>query len=234
MIRRNGRKRTQAALCILCLLLVKIIAVAQSSQANRINRIVLDRMAATVNGDLITESDLKWYIALDPEIGEGDRSEQIQWRALQQLIDQKLLDQEAEKLPTIEISASDVEKGVAELITRFPSESVFRRRIEAVGLDAETLRLLIKHRLEILRYIDFRFRSFVFVSDAEIQSYYESQVAARAKAQGQPAPSLDQARGLIEKIISDEKVKSEMIAWLDESRQKAEIVIFDPYRSMGR
>lgn len=225
---------TTVVLCVVCVFAVSCVAVAHSAQGNRNQRVVLDRMAATVNGDLITESDIKWYIALDPEAGEGPAAEQIQWRALQQLIDQKLLDQEAEKLPTIEISPADVEKGLADLIARFPSESAFRQRVEAAGLDAETLRAMIKHRLEILRYIDFRFRSFVFVSDIEIQSYYEQRVVPVAKARGEQAPSLEQVRPLVEKIISDEKVKSEMIAWLDDQRQKAELTIFEPYRSFGK
>lgn len=193
---------------------------------------LVDRIAAVVNGDVISESDIRWYLALDPELADHPGPPDRDVRALQQLIDQRLLDQEAEKLPAIEISDADVQDYLRQLIARFPSESVFRRRIEEAGLDSETLREIARHRLEILRFIDFRFRSFVFVSDQEIQSAYQQKVVAVARARGQEPPALEQVRTLLEKIISDEKVTSELIAWLDEARRTAEIIVHEPYRSM--
>ncbi len=193
---------------------------------------IVERIAAVVNGHVITDSDIRWFLALDPDlVGQPGPPDQ-EARALGQLIDQQLLDEEAEKLPTIEISAAEITAYVTRLIARFPSEALFRRRIEAAGLDAETLREIVRHRLEILRFIDFRFRSFVFVSDAEIQSAYEQKVVALARSRGEEPPPLDQVRGLLERIISDEKVMSELIAWLDEARRTAEIIIHEPYRSL--
>ncbi len=193
--------------------------------------ILLDRIAAVVNGQVITESDIRWYLALDPEVPEGDLSESVKSRALHQLIDQALLHQEAKKLPTLAITEQEVERYLAELRARFPSEFVFRRRLAATGLDEETLRAIARRRVEILRFIDFRFRSFVFVSEQEIHWYYEHRVVPDAHRRGMTPPSLDQVRSLIERILRDEKVKSEMIAWLDEARRTAEIVLYPPYRS---
>lgn len=193
---------------------------------------LVDRIAAIVNGDVISESDIRWYLALDPDLADHPGPPDREVRALHQLIDQRLLDQEAEKLPAIEISAAEVQEYLTDLIARFPSESVFRRRIEEAGLDADTLREIARHRLEILRFIDFRFRSFVFVSDQEIQSAYQQKVVAVARARGQEPPALEQVRGVLEKIISDEKVTSELIAWLDEARRTAEIIVHPPYRAM--
>jgi hypothetical protein len=195
--------------------------------------LLLDRIAAVVNGQVITESDIRWYLALDPEAPEGDLSESMKSRALHQLIDQTLLRQEAEKLPTLTITEQEVERYLAELRARFPSELAFHRRLAAAGLDEETLRTIARHRVEILRFIDFRFRSFVFVSEQEIQWYYEHRVVSDAQRRGITPPPLDQVRSLIERILRDEKVTSEMIAWLDDARRTAEIILYPPYRSSG-
>ncbi|GBC81242.1 Chaperone SurA [bacterium HR10] len=193
--------------------------------------ILLDRIAAVVNGRVITESDIRWYLALDPETPEGESSEEVKSRALHQLIDQMLLHQEAEKLPTIAITEEEIERYLTELRARFPSERAFARRLAAAGLDETTLRAIARHRVEILRFIDFRFRAFVFVSEPEVQWYYENRVIPEARRRGMAPPPLEQVRPLIEQILRNEKVKSEMIAWLDEARRTAEIILYPPYRS---
>ncbi|GBC77370.1 Chaperone SurA [bacterium HR08] len=193
--------------------------------------ILLDRIAAVVNGRVITESDIRWYLALDPETPEGEYSEEVKSRALHQLIDQMLLYQEAEKLPTIAITEEEIERYLTELRARFSSERAFAQRLAAVGLDETTLRAIARHRVEILRFIDFRFRAFVFVSEPEVQWYYENRVIPEARRRGTTPPPLEQVRPLIEQILRNEKVKSEMIAWLDEARRTAEIILYPPYRS---
>ena len=66
---------------------------------------VVDKMVATVNAgvrtDLITYSDLVWQLALQPHtVLDNPNSEDLN-RALRLLIDQRLILQEAEKIPTI-------------------------------------------------------------------------------------------------------------------------------------
>ena len=66
---------------------------------------VVDKMVATVNAgvktDLITYSDLIWQLALQPNtVLDNPTSEDLN-RALRLLIDQRLILQEAEKIPTI-------------------------------------------------------------------------------------------------------------------------------------
>ena len=66
---------------------------------------VVDKMVATVNAgvrtDLITYSDLLWQLALQPgTVLDNPTSQDLNF-ALSRLIDQRLILQEAEKLPTI-------------------------------------------------------------------------------------------------------------------------------------
>jgi hypothetical protein len=188
-------------------------------------QVVIDRLVAVVNGDPITESDLLWFLALDPEVPEGRFSDELKRIALGQAIDQQLLYQEAQKLPSLEVSQDEVNKYISELTSRVASESIFRRRLDAVGLDQTIRQEIVKRRLVILQFIEFRFRAFVFVSDEEIQSYYQSRVVPRAQERGQTPPPLDQTlRSIIEKTIIEDKVASELSVWFEEARRRSEIV----------
>jgi hypothetical protein len=185
---------------------------------------VIDRLVVVVNEAPITESDLLWFLALDAEVPAGPFTDELKRSALRQFIDQELLYQEAEKLPSIEVKPDEIDQYISELIKRFPSESVFGRRLDAVGLDQTTLQQIVQRRLVILQFIEFRFRAFVFVTDQEIQSYYESRVLPLAQERGQTPPPLEQIKDLIEKNLIEDRVASELTLWFEDARRRADIV----------
>lgn len=187
--------------------------------------ILVDRLVAIVNGEPITESDLLWLMALDPQQPDGPFTNHAKRLRLEQAIDQQLLYQEAQKLPSIEVKPEDISRFIADLLKQFPSESVFRRRLEAVGLDGPALQQRVRQQLIILQFIEFRFRSFVLVSDAEIQTYYQSRVVRLAQERGETPPPLDdRLRSVIEQTIVQDKVESDLNDWFEEARLRAEIV----------
>src|SRR5688572_11233997 len=90
---------------------------------------VVDRMVAIVNGgELITYSDLLWQLALQPNVPiDNPRLEDLR-RSLALLIDQRLVVQEADKLPHVHANEQEMKAAEAELIKRFPSVEEFQRR----------------------------------------------------------------------------------------------------------
>src|SRR5437764_346710 len=96
---------------------------------------VVDEMVASVNGrELITYTDLLWQLALQPDTPlDQPRSEDLQ-RALNLLIDKRLITEEAGKLPAIAAKDDDVTKAANALISRFPSQQGFQDRLQRVGL----------------------------------------------------------------------------------------------------
>src|ERR1044071_6376995 len=111
---------------------------------------VVDRMVAVVNGgELITYSDLLWQLALQPNVPiDNPRREDLK-RALELLIDQRLVVQEAEKLPHVHATEEELKKAGDELANRFPSQAEFQRRLERVGLTAAQLREIIHERIDM-------------------------------------------------------------------------------------
>jgi len=191
---------------------------------------VVDKMVATVNGALITYSDVLWQLALQPDAPlDNSTSESLQ-RTLELVIRQRLIAQEATRLPTLVPKDEEVEAALGELIHHFPSEAQFMRRIKQVGLTAEHLRDIIRERVGIEKYLDFRFRSFVVVSPKEVDDYYRDVYVPRFRRRtpGSIVPKLEEVRKEIENTLTESKIESDMTAFIDQARDRAEIVILNP------
>ena len=195
---------------------------------------VVDKMVATVNAgfrtDLITYSDLVWQLALQPQtLLDNPTSEDLN-RALRLLIDQRLILQEAEKIPTIVPTQKEVSDARDELARNFASPLDFQQRLQRVGLTSEKLNEIVEQRLKMEKYLDFRFRNFVVISQKEIADYYRDVYTPRLKARfpGRIVPPLEQVREEVEKTLMEAKIESDTDAFLDTARERAEIVTLNP------
>ena len=228
-LRSIGRWFASILPTAVCLLLLVFSAHAQQ---------VVDKMVATVNSGtqsecrlcLITYSDLLWQLALQPKTSLANPTSDELNRALGLLIDQRLILEEAEKLPSIEPTLEEVKAARSELVQTFPSLAEFQLRLQRVGLTAERLNQILEQRVRIEKYLDFRFRNFVVITQTEIADYYKDVYVPRrrARAPGQIVPTLEEARGEIEKTLTEAKIESDMDAFLDNARERAEIVILNP------
>jgi parvulin-like peptidyl-prolyl isomerase len=195
---------------------------------------VVDKMVATVNAgvktELITYSDLMWQLALQPSTPLDNPTSADLNRALRLLIDQRLILQEAEKLPTIVPTPAEITASRNELARNFRTQEEFQQRLQRVGLTSERLDEIIEQRLKMEKYLDFRFRNFVVISQKEITDYYNDVYVPRFKARfpGRIVPSLDQVRDDIERELMESKIESDTDAFLDTARERAEIVILSP------
>ncbi|MBI4851701.1 MAG: SurA N-terminal domain-containing protein [Acidobacteria bacterium] len=187
--------------------------------------IVVDQLIATVNGDAITKSDLVWALVLNPKTKQTDLTLNLPI-VLEQVIDQRLLLSEANRLPNLDPTQIEISKTIAEVVKKFPSEALFYQRLEEVGLTGEILQKIFRERLLILKYVDFRFRAFAIITENEIQAYYEENVKSKLLTQNinpSDKPS-DEERKLIEAILVEERVNIQIEQFLDSARQQADIV----------
>jgi len=207
--------------------LVLLSASASVCSAQRI----VDKMVATVNAgvrtDLITYSDLMWQLALQPNTPLDNPTSEDLNRALRLLIDQDLILQEAERIPTIVPTQKEVTDARDEFTRLFPSVPEFQQRIQRVGLTAEKLDEIIERRLKMEKYLDFRFRNFVVISQKEIADYYRDVYVPRFRVQfpGRIVPEQEQARAEIDRALTETKIESDIDAFLDTARERAEIVM---------
>ena len=239
---RPGPSRLKALLLLTahCSLLTLLAHCSLPTEASA--QTVTDKMVASVtngsraNPDLISYSDLVWQLALEPArpLIEQPASADLN-HALRLLEDQLLILQEARKLP---IAATDqaredfdnaVKRKRDELAQAFGSATLLQERMARVGLTSEHLDAILRDRVTVERYLDFRFRAFVLISTKEITDRY-NQKYARLRNSGRIVPTLDEERNHIEQELTEEKIASEIDTFVDSLRDQpgTEIVTISP------
>ena len=224
---RTLQRLVASSLALLCILL------ALATPASAQNQRVIDEILVLVDGDIITRTDLIWNLALDKNAPSpaGPVSADLLARELDTTINQRLLAHEAARLPSAEITKDEVDKKRVELSQQFSSEAAFRTRIESVGLTPDKLDEMIRQLIAIERFVEFRFRSFVFVSEQDIQRFYDQEFAPKMRDGGAVPQPLDAVlpnkrtvREDIAEIVKAEKITQEIDRWLTDASQRAEIV----------
>jgi hypothetical protein len=232
---RDNRKQRQRSRIILVassflIFNFSFCILAKQAQAQE----VVDKMVATVNGgvriELITYSDILWQLALQPDTQIASPSSENLNQALRRLIEQRLILQEADRLPTIAPTDEDIESRLNELVKQFPSQAEFQQRMTRVGLNSEQLREIVRQRLTIEKYLDFRFRSFTIVTQKEVNDYYTEVYVPRQRRErpGIIVPELKDVYSTIESELTESKIESETDAFLDSARERAEVTILNP------
>jgi len=195
---------------------------------------VVDKTVASVSdgsrSELITYSELLWQLALQPNVPlDPPRTDDLN-AALLRLIDQRLFALEAYRLPRAAPTGDEIKREIDKTLKYFPSTAVFESRLRAVGFDSikdENFERLIAQRLSIESYIEFRFRSFIVVTPEDAAKYYRERFAPdfRKKYPGLLMPTLDEKRGEIINILTEERVASRLESFLDDVKRRAEIEI---------
>jgi hypothetical protein len=115
---------------------------------------VLDRVLAVVSGDLILMSDVR--AARDfgfITVGGADPDGQ----ALARLIDRALILAEVERFAPPEPEATAVDRGLAVVRERFPSEAAFAAALARAGIESRHLREYVRQDQRMTAYLDQRF-----------------------------------------------------------------------------
>lgn len=222
-----GRWFGAVTLCVMALITPRVCA-----------QQTVDQILTLVNDDLITRIDLLWSIAMDPQAPSpvGPVGSDLLSRKLDVMIDERLIAQEATRVPTTEITQDEIDKKRTELIKSFASEAQFRERVGSVGLTPQRIDELIRQRILIDRFVEFRFRSFVLITNQDIQRYYDDVLAPEIRNRGLVPPSLDEVqkdgktvRDGIGATLKQRKINDEVERWLSQARQRADVVqLADP------
>lgn len=195
---------------------------------------IVDKTVATVSDgvrtELITYSDLLWQLALVPGIPINPPASEDLNRALQVIIRQRLIALEAKRLPREDPGKAEVDGEIKRILDLFATAGGFVERLNTVGFDSaddENFQRIIEDRVAIEKYVDFRFRSFVVVTPEDEAQYYRNEFTQDFKRQnpGVLLPPLEQVRIRINEILTERKVERDIESFLDNARDRAEIII---------
>jgi len=198
---------------------------------------VVDKTVATISDgsrtELITLSDLKWQLALQPNVVINPPSSEDLNRALRLLIDQRLFALEAERLPREAPTKAEITAKINEIVSYFPTPVEFERRLNLVGFKSVSdpnFEQIVAQRIAIDKYLDFRFRSFIVITADDEAQYYRNVYVPefRRRNAGVIVPSLENKRAEIVEALTEERVAQQIETFLDEAKRRAEVVILSP------
>lgn len=197
---------------------------------------IVDKTVATVSDgvrtELITYSDLVWQLALNPNVPIDPPNSDDLNRALQIILNQRLIALEAERLPREPPQKEEIENKIKDVLALFPSSAEFVKRLNAVGFDSisdENFQSLMRQRVSIEKYIDFRFRSFVVITPEDEKNYYRNEFTDQFRRQnpGLLLPKFEEVQERINLILTERKVEIDIEKFLDNAESRAEIVILN-------
>jgi hypothetical protein len=186
---------------------------------------VIDRIAVTVDKQVITESDLIRDLRVDAFIDRKpvDLSPSAKRAAAERLVDQILMLREAADSHLDLTSPDDAARLLQQEKSQFASEDDYHKALAEYRISEADLTEHLLGGWRGLRFTDLRFRPEVYVSDAEIRQRYESLAAEWRRAGRSPMPTLDDSRDQIEKLLTDEGTVKALDAWLAMQRESRQI-----------
>jgi peptidyl-prolyl cis-trans isomerase SurA len=159
---------------VLLMVCVFICLLAGAGSAKLVNRIV-----AVVNGEAITLHDLKKEVEQGgPGMNQRDpeninKSEAVQRRVLEAMINDKLLKQEAERFE-IAVSDEEVEGQINQIRQENGlSQAEFRQAVKEQGMTMEEYRQALRDEIKKRKLLSNMVHQKVVVADDEIQEFYQ-------------------------------------------------------------
>jgi len=207
-----------------CNLLLFISALASIAYAGD----VVDRIVATVNGHVILQSD--WDDAVRFEAfmeGRplGQVTDQDRGRALDRLIDQELLREQAQGVDAPQPPTEEVNQRIADLKAEHSctTNDAWRETLARYGLNENELQSRVAHDIATLRQVEARLRPAVQIDAQTIESYYRDQFLPKLRNSGAKEIPLAAVAGKIREILTQQKVNQLFSSWLQTLRSESKI-----------
>ena len=200
--------------------------------------VVLDRVVAVVNDDVILESDVdeeRRFEEIQPyRRVTGDNTRE---RVLERLVDRALILQQAALEPEDTVSDKDLDeqlmtlrKDIPDCKLQYHCETVdgWNKFLNAHGFTEEEFRERWRQRMELLKFIEVRFRNGIKISDAEIKEFYEKRMLPEYAKRNVTPPELDTIRKRIEEVELQQQVGALLVDWLKSLRAQGSVKIITP------
>jgi sulfur carrier protein ThiS len=213
-------------------------APAPAQPADAAAPVVLDSVVAVVNRHAILASDIDDEIrlsVLDPvQGGQGTLTRQ---HALEQLISRTLIQQQirSEDEQASEPKQAEVDARLAEIRRELPlcvrsncaSDEGWKSFLAAHGLTPARVNAYLRYRLQILTFIEQRFRQGIQITQEEVAAYYNKTLVPQY-APGETVPPLELVRPRLEEILLQQRVNVMFDDWLANLRKQGDVEVLDP------
>lgn len=190
---------------------------------------VIDRIVATVNGHIILQSD--WnealrYQALLSARSAGSFTDEERRTALDELIDQELLDEQMKSASFRHASEAEAEAQIADARKLYP-EAITPEGWQAVlarfGLNDKAVVAHVQQQIDLMRLVDAHLRPAVQIDSKTVEAYYRDKFIPQLKESGAGDVALAEVSGKIRELLTQEKVSELMVSWLQSLRAESKV-----------
>jgi hypothetical protein len=199
--------------------------------------VVLDRVVAVVNNQAILASDVDDEVRLAVLDPGGAGAVLTPKRALEQLISRALIQQQIrqEDAQAAEPTQAEVDARLTEIRREVPacihfncaSEQGWTAFLAAHGLTLQRVESYLRYRVQILRFIELRFRQGIRIAPEEIETYYRETLLPQYEP-GEAIPPLAKVATRIQEILLEQQVNVLFDDWLRNLRKQGDVEVLDP------
>ncbi len=189
---------------------------------------VIDRIVATVNGHVILQSDWDDAIRLEA-LAEGRPLDQVtdqdRSRALDRLIDQELLREQAQGAEAPQPPAEELQQRMKEIQKQQGANNPveWRSALNRYALDEKQVESWLARDLSMLHQVEARLRPAVQVTPQNVEAYYRDTFLPQLRKTGSQEVPLAQVSAQIREILTQQKVNELFTSWLQSLREESQI-----------
>jgi peptidyl-prolyl cis-trans isomerase SurA len=196
----------------------------------------LDRVVAIVNNELILDSDVdeeRRLEALQPYSGQAESFSRD--KAIERLIDRDLILQQAELQAQDPITDAQLNQETDALRKNIPdcknkkfdceTKVGWETYLAKNGFTDTEFNKKWRDRMEVLRFIEQRFRAGIKITPEEIQTYYTQTMLPEYARQGTKPPLLDSVSNRIQEVLLEQRVSGLLGDWLKSLRAQGSVVV---------
>lgn len=207
------------------------------TSANASQPVVLDRVIAIVNGEVLLQSDVdqeKRLAVLSPLVPRGNNTDAD---AAHRLIRRTLvLEQMKQQDQPTTVSQAEAEKGLKELRATLhrcaplscASQKGWDKFLHDHGITQQEALQRWSQRMAIEKFINLRFRAGIRITPQQISHYYNHTLVPALEQNQVPVPPLKQISPRIEQLLLEEHVNSMITEWLKSLRAEGSVQILVP------
>jgi hypothetical protein len=186
---------------------------------------IVDRIAVSIDKQIITASQILEEIRVtaflnrsDPDFSPAEKR-----RAADRLVEQMLI-KRAMEISRYPIPPQDAANELlTNVIEQSGNDATYRQALERYGITADELKDHLWWQVTTLRFIDYRFRPAIQISDADLRDAYQKQVAEWKQRGVQPVPGFEESRDALAKIVTEQRVDEALNTWMAETRKQVNI-----------
>jgi hypothetical protein len=218
--------RRKLAIASACLCLPWIgaarVAFSQDAAPQSSEPVVVDRIVARVEDDIITLSEVRELSAYQQLVDGRSESDD---RVLNELIEQWVVNKEATSTQFPAPAESEVTREVARIQAASLSPQAYNERLSDLGITPADVTRMVTLEIYLARYLDYKFRPEIQIGDGDIAKYYREQLVPALTAKGESAPPLDKVADQIRELLVQQGVNERAASWFDDTKSRLKIEI---------